>query len=390
MALPLILLEQRATYDAEVDAAYLYLVDEIADGAATTQRVVEVPGVGDVVLDFDDDDRLLGMEVIAASALLPRDLLDRLTAGGQTPDEQASDDLAPVNLLHGPVADWLRARGPHAEALADQVAWSPTFTEQSFPGGPGEVEDLWTTGGRVSWVGGPAVAPLDHWPRSAARAPLEHVITVCLDDLHTTGDAASTRTFPQHEQGLPTTGALEVFHDLSTWGWDADDAAAAGWLVRWVPQPDRSHLVPGPDTTALDGRPSSPVCQAGTFLPGWTLPPLADAVGAPSAVFDVAEDLAREHARAWCHQRQLPFRGQVDGPTHAYGHGSRSTAAAAEVLAAVLPLDDGDHHRLLLEVESGSHLAGWFGDRGHLQVWMRRSDLAARRFDAAWCLVRTD
>ena len=45
---------------------------------------------------------------------------------------------------------------------------------------------------------------------------------------------------------------------------------------------------------------------------------------------------------------------------------------------------------LLVGVESWTALSGWFGDAGHLEVWMRASDLASRRFENTWCLIRTD
>lgn len=76
--------------------------------------------------------------------------------------------------------------------------------------------------------------------------------------------------------------------------------------------------------------------------------------------------------------------------THVYGHSQTSTAPAVRVLRDVLPLREGDRYRLVLDIESSTHLAGWFGDGAALEVWMRQSDLAARRFDLAWCLTRTD
>lgn len=44
----------------------------------------------------------------------------------------------------------------------------------------------------------------------------------------------------------------------------------------------------------------------------------------------------------------------------------------------------------MLEIESWTALNGWFGDAASLEVWMRDSDLAQRRFDHAWCMIRTD
>ncbi|WP_248958637.1 DUF2283 domain-containing protein [Sphaerisporangium perillae] len=63
-------LSDEIEYDHEVDAAYSYIVDAIADGEAVEQVVVERPGSGDIVLDFDRDGHLLGVEIIGANRLL--------------------------------------------------------------------------------------------------------------------------------------------------------------------------------------------------------------------------------------------------------------------------------------------------------------------------------
>ena len=60
----------RMTYDSDADAAYLAIGDEVADGSAVENVVIERPGRGDIVLDFDADGRLLGVEVIGATGLL--------------------------------------------------------------------------------------------------------------------------------------------------------------------------------------------------------------------------------------------------------------------------------------------------------------------------------
>lgn len=56
--------------DSEVDAGYVAFVT-IADGQARYQRVVASPrkGVGEVVLDFDEGGRLLGIEFIGAATI---------------------------------------------------------------------------------------------------------------------------------------------------------------------------------------------------------------------------------------------------------------------------------------------------------------------------------
>ncbi|WP_240898803.1 DUF1963 domain-containing protein [Kocuria sediminis] len=81
--------------------------------------------------------------------------------------------------------------------------------------------------------------------------------------------------------------------------------------------------------------------------------------------------------------------GQPIPVSHLYGHRQAGGINARAVLARVLPLEQpGDEHRLVIDLESWTGLAGWFGDTGHLEVWMRGSDLHARDFHAAWCLLR--
>jgi uncharacterized protein YuzE len=64
----------RLTYDDKADAAYLYLKEGTEPGEATTSVPVQLPsgvGLGSITLDFDDDGRLIGIEVLGASRLLP-------------------------------------------------------------------------------------------------------------------------------------------------------------------------------------------------------------------------------------------------------------------------------------------------------------------------------
>ena len=66
------------TYDPEVDAAYVYLREpEARHGTVTSLPVENAPGM--IVLDFDTDGCLFGIEVLDASKLIPPELLD--TAG---------------------------------------------------------------------------------------------------------------------------------------------------------------------------------------------------------------------------------------------------------------------------------------------------------------------
>jgi uncharacterized protein YuzE len=63
-------------YDSEADAASIYLVDSIRPGGSARSHVCDVELTGcSVVLDFDAADKLIGIELLGASKLLPAALL---------------------------------------------------------------------------------------------------------------------------------------------------------------------------------------------------------------------------------------------------------------------------------------------------------------------------
>jgi len=59
------------TFDAEADAAFVYLDGDIPPGGAPRSEIcdVEIEG-GAVILLFSPDDRLVGIEILGASRLL--------------------------------------------------------------------------------------------------------------------------------------------------------------------------------------------------------------------------------------------------------------------------------------------------------------------------------
>lgn len=66
----------RLTYDPEADAAYIYLADEIAPGGVARTYTCDPSEVGGMVnLDFDAAGRLIGIEVMDASRILPPEAL---------------------------------------------------------------------------------------------------------------------------------------------------------------------------------------------------------------------------------------------------------------------------------------------------------------------------
>ncbi|MEQ4209777.1 DUF2283 domain-containing protein [Actinopolymorpha sp. B9G3] len=61
----------RVTYDAEADATYVYLVDEIARGEVANSRVADIPlENAALTVDFDANGRVLGIELLGASRIL--------------------------------------------------------------------------------------------------------------------------------------------------------------------------------------------------------------------------------------------------------------------------------------------------------------------------------
>jgi uncharacterized protein YuzE len=63
----------KVTYDAEIDAAYIYLVP-IGPGDSVKQVSVRGDYAG-IILDFDREDHLIGIEFLDASKVLPREIL---------------------------------------------------------------------------------------------------------------------------------------------------------------------------------------------------------------------------------------------------------------------------------------------------------------------------
>ena len=60
-------------YDKKVDAGYIYLVDEIKEGESV--KTIELDS--NIILDFNKDGKLLGIEILNASNVLKKDILTK-------------------------------------------------------------------------------------------------------------------------------------------------------------------------------------------------------------------------------------------------------------------------------------------------------------------------
>lgn len=69
----------KTTYDRAADAAYIEFVD-ITPGEATVQQEVSIGNTeSTIVLDFDHNGFLLGVEILGASSILRKELLAEAT-----------------------------------------------------------------------------------------------------------------------------------------------------------------------------------------------------------------------------------------------------------------------------------------------------------------------
>lgn len=68
------------TYDPDVDAAYIQLAAEILTGGVAKTYPCDPREIGGMInLDFDLNGRLVGVEIMDASRLLPPEILPRPT-----------------------------------------------------------------------------------------------------------------------------------------------------------------------------------------------------------------------------------------------------------------------------------------------------------------------
>jgi len=73
----------KITYDETVDAAYIYLAEQIEPGQVSTTYPCDPAEVrGMIHLDFDAGGVLLGIEVLGASSKLPPEVIEQARALG--------------------------------------------------------------------------------------------------------------------------------------------------------------------------------------------------------------------------------------------------------------------------------------------------------------------
>lgn len=90
--------------------------------------------------------------------------------------------------------------------------------------------------GELSWLGGPALGPMEQWPRNTDGEPLAHIATIQLGEAQALLESPDFTELdrPEPTARLPETGYLEMFHHVGT-DVNPEDEGAGGWLVRHVP-----------------------------------------------------------------------------------------------------------------------------------------------------------
>jgi hypothetical protein len=227
----------------------------------------------------------------------------------------------------------------------------------------------------LTWFCGEPVADLTGWPRRADGIPLAHLLQVELFD---------HPPLSKRHPAMPTEGVLQFFHDLEAIGDEACDGQNGGWLVHHGLQPE-TVMLPRPDDLTDDAFRDRVMARSEQT---WTFPSPLD--------LDL-DDPTFERLEA-AHERVLETVAsswgvdELERPPDAMplllGHSAEGQLIAHQRLADVLPLSGNDAYVLLADIPGVGPLEGWIGDMGHIEFWIRDSDLAKRDFARAWALLR--
>lgn len=222
----------------------------------------------------------------------------------------------------------------------------------------------------LSWLAGLPSTGGGPWPRDAEGRPLALVLQADLDPWSYGAGMVELAA----GAGLPTAGVLQVFHDL----WSENPGSLC---VRHVAEPGER----------VDDRPEDydlPVLPA--------RPAMEDVALSVRSPLD-AEGLGPEEAEQWEEVRQRLVDWHTWAVREEYGTPARpvttilgsSWNGATESLRRLgAAHGDRDGWVLLADIPGVRHLEGWFGDEGHLEVWIRDADLRAGRFGQARPVLR--
>lgn len=189
---------------------------------------------------------------------------------------------------------------------------------------------------------------------------------------------------------LPTRGSLAFFYEVESmkWGFAPEDRGCAH--VAWL---DGNPLVVTEPPRGCARFASCALAPA----PSLDLPHLEDALLAPIAQ-QLPDERRDDYGELASSLYRMPYHHLVGHPqivqrdmrvecelvTRGIDAGG---AVDPEVMAACEPA--ARDWELLLQLDSDEDGPGWmWGDLGRIYFWIRRQDLAARRFDRVWLILQ--
>ncbi len=241
-------------------------------------------------------------------------------------------------------------------------------------------------GGRgFNRLGGlPSLPPGLEWPEWRGR-PLAFLLQL---------DLATLPRVPGLPE-LPEAGLLWWFYDAgqSTWGFDPEDRGSWRLLFAEAAPADCSPQAPPEGLVPEDL--FEPLGLRATPVRSWPADedPAVQALALAPRQWEAFDALRAEDARIPLHQLgghpapiqhagmalecQLASHGLYQGDDRHADHPLRPSLAAGAA-----------DWVLLLQLDSDDAAGMQWGDAGLLYLWIRRQDLAARRFEAAWQLLQ--
>jgi uncharacterized protein YwqG len=203
-------------------------------------------------------------------------------------------------------------------------------------------------------------------------------------------DLAAVHRLPGADR-LPAAGLLSFFYDSEqrTWGFDPADRGSS--QVLYTPQASPLERRDFP-AALVDWRFAACGLEAHTEL---CFPPWES--------FDV-EELGLSRDQRFAYAKTLPGEEQL--MHRMLGHPDPvqgDMQLECQLAASGVYCGNATWHRdprgaelrpgaaswrLLLQIDSDDRAGMTWGDCGRLYYWMRREDLAARRFDRAWCILQ--
>jgi len=243
--------------------------------------------------------------------------------------------------------------------------------------------------GRSKLGGRPDLPSSVAWPERNGK-PMSFLAQLALAEL---APLDSTRC-------LPHSGWLCFFHaDQGIWGFDPKDVG--GWAVIHVEGEPR-ELAPRelPAGVAADARFTE--CSL-AFEREETLPPLESAAGAALGIADSKQDEAYSklcdalvggsaQVNSIMH-RVLgwpdPIQGDMQLECQLASNGLYCGDGSGYADPRRAALEPGaTEWQLLFQIDSEEKAGMMWGDAGRVYFWIRKQDLAARRFDRVWCILQ--